>query len=340
MMWSKTPLSLTLMLMISLLIACAPATTDKPADQPSAAGQVQANGITIAYESFGAPERETILLIGGTGQQLVDWPLELSKGLTDHGYRVVRYDNRDIGRSTHFTKAGLPDAEAIGAALKAGTPPPIPYTLQDMAADAVGLLDALNIQQAHIVGISMGGAIAQFVAIKHPERTRSLTLLMADSGNPAVPVVAKPEVFANVPPQPPAGDKAAFVEYQVKTWQALAGSTYPTDAATLRTRAQRDVERAYDPDGLTRQATVTLIDHLEPSAYRLNHLNTIKAPTVVLHGDDDPLVPIAAAHEIVAKVPGAELRIVPGLGHDIPIALVPQFVDAIAAAAGRAPDPA
>jgi pimeloyl-ACP methyl ester carboxylesterase len=331
-----------LVLMVSLLVACVPATTGKPAAtadtsiDSSTAGKVQAHGITIAYESSGSPEGETVLLIAGTGQQLVDWPVELITGLTNRGYRVIRFDNRDIGLSTHMTDTGLPDAEAIGNALRAGTPPPIPYTLRDMAADAVGLLDALGIQKAHIVGMSMGGAIAQFVAIEYPERTLSLTSLMADSGNPAVPVVAKPEAFADVPPIPPAGDKAAFVEYQVKNWQALASAAHPTDEATLRAWAQRDVERAYDPDGLTRQATVTLVGHLERSADRLNHLSDIKAPTVVLHGDDDPLVPIDAAREIAARVPGAELRIISGLGHDIPIALVPQFVDAITAAARAA----
>jgi pimeloyl-ACP methyl ester carboxylesterase len=145
---------------------------------------VQANGITIAYESFGPTDRETILLIAGTGMQLVDWPIELVEELVQRGYRVVRFDNRDIGLSTKFTEAGLPDTEAIGRALEAGEPVPLPYTLQDMAKDTVGLLDALDIQQAHLVGVSMGGAIAQLVAIDYPERTLSLTSLMADSGNP------------------------------------------------------------------------------------------------------------------------------------------------------------
>src|SRR5262245_16341016 len=140
-------------------------------------GSVQANGITIAYESFGPKDRETILLISGTGMQLVDWPVELIQELVKRGYHVVSFDNRDVGLSTRFTESGLPDPGAIRKALEAGKPAPLPYTLKDMAADTVGLLDALEIQEAHIVGISMGGAIAQYVAIDYPERVLSLTSL-------------------------------------------------------------------------------------------------------------------------------------------------------------------
>ena len=166
--------------------------------------------------------------------------MELVQELVKRGYRVIRFDNRDSGLSTHFTEAGLPDQAAVGKALTEGKPAPLPYTLQDMAKDAVGLLDALGIKQAHIVGISMGGNIGQYVAIDFPERTRSLTSIMADSGNPEVPVIANPKVFEGIPQPPPAGDKNAFVEWQVKTWQALSGPGYPTDAATLRAWAQRD----------------------------------------------------------------------------------------------------
>jgi pimeloyl-ACP methyl ester carboxylesterase len=299
-------------------------------------GSVQANGITIAYESFGSPDEETVLLIGGTGQQLIDWPIELVNELVKRGYRVVRFDNRDVGLSTKMTSAGLPDSPAITKALQEGKPAPIPYTLQDMANDAVGLLDALDIQKAHVVGISMGGAIAQLVAIDHPTRTLSLTSMAADSGNPALPAVAKPEVFASLPPPPPAGNKQAFIEYQVKLWQILGSPGYPTDEATRREWIRRGVERAYDPDGLTRQQTVSLVGHLESGSYRLNNLKNITAPTVVLQGADDPIVPVESARDIAARVPNAELRIIPGLGHDIPIALVKTFADAITAAASQA----
>lgn len=341
----RYPILLATLLALSVLSGCTlvpiiPLTLSPPSEQLEAptptAGQVQANGITIAYESFGAPDRETILLIAGTGMQLVDWPVELVEALVQRGYRVVRFDNRDIGLSTKFTDAGWPDAEAIGEALEAGEPAPVPYTLQDMAKDAIGVLDALGIQQAHLVGVSMGGAIAQLIAIDYPERTLSLTSIMADSGNPTLPVLAKPEAFVEVPPQPSTVDREAFIEWQVATWQALAGSGYSTDEATLREWAVRNFERNFDPAGLTRQQTVSFVGHFESSGYRLNNLENIEVPTVVLHGTDDPLVPVASAEDIAARVPGADLRIVPGLGHDIPVALVPEVVDAITTAAARA----
>ena len=338
-------------LLVSLLAAialfgCSPVIRSNAPSNPVALptelsptiGQVEANGITIAYESFGSPADETILLIAGTGMQLVDWPIELVEALMQRGYRVVRFDNRDIGLSTKLAAAGLPDAEAIGKALEAGEPAPVPYTLQDMAADAVGLLDALDIQQAHIVGISMGGAIAQFIAIDEPERALSLTLLAADSGNPDLPVIADPEAFAGVPMPPTTVDRDAFIDWQVKTWQALAGAENPTDEAILLDWAQRDFARGFDPAGLTRQQTVSLVGHFESASYRLNNLEKITAPTVVLQGEDDPLVPVASAEDIAARVPGAELRLIPGLGHDIPAALVTTFADAITAAAKRSTD--
>lgn len=316
-----------------------PTTTTPNLSSPErTAGMVAVNGITLAYERFGSPDDAAILLIAGTGMQLVDWPIDLVNELVQRGYQVVRFDNRDIGLSTKMSEAGLPDAEAIGKALEAGEPAPVPYTLQDMAADAVGLLDALAIQQAHIVGISMGGAIAQFIAIDDPERTLSLTLLAADSGNPELPVIAKPAAFADVPMPPTTVDREAFLDWQVKTWQALAGADYPTAEAILLAAAQRDFDRGFDPAGLTRQQTVSLVGHLESASYRLNHLETITAPTVVLQGTDDPLVPVASAEDIVARVPGAELRLIPGLGHDIPVELVTTFADAITAAAERATD--
>jgi pimeloyl-ACP methyl ester carboxylesterase len=333
---------LAALLLLTVLSGCITVAADSPTSEPASesltptAGQVQANGITIAYESFGPEDGETILLIGGTGMQLVDWPIELVEELVQRGYRVVRFDNRDVGLSTKMTEAGLPDAEAIGQALEAGEPAPLPYTLQDMAADAVGLLDALDIQQAHLVGASMGGAIAQLVAIDYPERTLSLTSLMADSGNPELPVIAKPEAFEGVPPQPTTADKEAFIEWQVKTWQVLDGPEYPTDEATLRAWAERNFERGFDPDGLLRQQTVSFVSHIESANHRFTNLKNIEAPTVVLQGDEDPLVPVASAEDIAARVPGAELRIIPGLGHSLPVALVPEFVEAIIAAADRA----
>ncbi|MFN8445882.1 MAG: alpha/beta hydrolase [Caldilineaceae bacterium] len=326
------------LLLFTLIAGCQPITRNAatpPSHSASESGQVAANGITLAYESFGATDRETILLIAGTGMQLVDWPMELIDALVQRGYRVVRFDNRDIGLSTHLDEAGLPDSDAIGKALQAGQPAPLAYTLHDMAADAVGLLDALQIQQAHLVGISMGGAIAQLMAIDYPEHVLSLTLLMSDSGNPQQPVIANPDSFADVPPQPTTVDMESYIDWQVKTWQALSGPDYPTDEATLRQWAERDFARGYDPAGFARQGAAIVVDRYEASGYRHNHLTEIKTPTLVLQGTSDPIVPMDAATELAASVPGAELRQVPGLGHDSPPELVPLFVDVISATAER-----
>ncbi|MEZ4736479.1 MAG: alpha/beta hydrolase [Caldilineaceae bacterium] len=345
------PLVGIIMALLALTVGCAPLVQPAPnpiqpsatlpsASVPSAtpnasdAGEVTASGITLAYERFGPTDGEAILLIAGTGMQMVDWPMPLVNALVARDYGVIRFDNRDIGRSTHLDEAGLPDSAAIEKALTAGAAPPLPYTIRDMAADTVGLLDALGIDQAHIVGASQGGAIAQMVAIDYPARVRSLTLLMADSANPAMPVVAKPEAFANVPPQPQdANDRDAYIEWQVKAWQALNGPDYPLDEATLREWAARDFERGYDPAGFARQGTAILVDRYEPTAYRHSHLESISAPTVIVQGEADPIVPVAAAEELAALIPNAELRLIPGLGHNIPDPVVPQIVDAITAAA-------
>jgi pimeloyl-ACP methyl ester carboxylesterase len=297
---------------------------------------VGAGEISIAYESFGACDSETVLLIGGTGQQLIEWPMELVRALQQRGYRVVRFDNRDVGRSTHLSAAGYPDTAAVTQALQQGTAAPIPYTLGDMANDAVGLLDALGIEQAHLVGISMGGDIAQLVAIDHPERALSLTSIGADSGNAAVPLVADPEAFAAVPAPPAAGDKEAFVAYQIATLRVLSGPTYPIPEPALRQHVERTVERAYDPAGLVRQQVVTLVGHLERDGHRHASLNRITAPTVIVQGADDPLQPLASAQDLAANIPGAELFVIPGLGHDLPPPLAPLFAAAVARAATRA----
>jgi pimeloyl-ACP methyl ester carboxylesterase len=187
-----------------------------------------------------------------------------------------------------------------------------------------------------MVGVSMGGAIAQLIAIDYPERTLSLTSLMADSGNPELPVIAKPEAFEGVPPQPTTVDEAAFIAWQVKTWQVLTGPQYPPDEATLQAWAQRNFARGFDPAGLTRHQTVSLVSHIETASYRLNNLQNIEVPTVVVQGTEDPLVPVASAEDIAARVPDADLRIIPGLGHSIPVELVPLVADAITDAAARA----
>ncbi len=292
--------------------------------------QVKANGITLEYESFGPEDRETILLIMGLGAQLTMWPTELCDELVKRGYRVIRYDNRDVGLSHKFDEHGMPDMAAIFGALMAGQPAQSPYSLDDMAADAVGLLDALGVKQAHIAGASMGGMIAQLVAANHPERTLSLTSIMSTTGNPEVPQ-GKPEAMAVLMTPAPEGDIPAAIERGILAWNTIGSPGYRTDDETLRQWVTRDVNRSLYPVGTARQMAAIVAN-----GDRREKLKKLKVPAVVLHGVDDPLVPVEGGRDTAKNIPGAELREVPGMGHDFPLALVDTFADAIEAAAKRA----
>jgi pimeloyl-ACP methyl ester carboxylesterase len=308
---------------------------DATSEVQRTAGHIEANGITLAYETAGPEGGEPVLLIAGTGMQLIDWPEELVEGLVERGLRVTRFDHRDVGLSTKLDDAGSPDGEAIGAAMAAGEPAPIPYSLRDMAMDAVGLMDALGIEQAHIVGVSMGGAIAQLIAIDFPDRVRSLTLIASDSGNPELAGTQNFEVFATLPPPPQPDDRVGVLDYRAEVEQVLGSPEYPTDSAAIRAKVSRAMDRAYHPGGLERQQTVSLVGHLESAEYRYGNLENIQAPTAVIHGTADPLVPVQAATDIAERIPDADLHVVQGLGHDLPAALVPQFLEAIMAVVQR-----
>ena len=292
--------------------------------------QIKANGITLEYESFGPEDRETVLLIMGLGAQLTMWPVELCDELVARGYRVVRFDNRDVGLSTKFDDAGMPDMGAIFTALTTGAPVSAPYALDDMAADAVGLLDALGIGKAHIAGASMGGMIAQLVATNHPERALSLVSIMSTTGNPALPQ-GKPEAMAVLMTPAPEGDIPAAIERGMLAWNTIGSPGYRTDDETLRKWVTRDVNRSLYPVGTARQMAAIVAN-----GDRREKMKDVKAPAVILHGIDDPLVPIEGGRDTAASIPGAELREVPGMGHDFPLALLDSFADAIEAAAKRA----
>jgi pimeloyl-ACP methyl ester carboxylesterase len=300
---------------------------------PASQGLVAANGIRIAYESFGPEDREVVLLIMGASSQLTMWPLEIVETLVSRGYRVIRYDHRDVGLSTHADAAGMPDFAAVVAAAQAGRPAPLPYTLRDLAEDAVGLLDALGIEKAHLAGTSMGGMIAQIMAAEHPTRTLSLTSIMATSGKPGLPLFARPEVVAKVPPPAAVEDRQGYLEYRVEVLRLIGSERAPIDERVLRAWVARDVERSYDPMGEARHAAASLFGAYED---RRAGLATIAVPTVVVHGEDDPLIPLEASRDVAANVPHAELRIVPGLGHVLHPARLEDIADAIATAAARA----
>jgi pimeloyl-ACP methyl ester carboxylesterase len=291
--------------------------------------QIKANGISLEYESAGPANAETILLIMGLGAQMTAWPRELVDALVAKGYRVLWYDNRDVGLSHKFDEAGPADIGAIMAAMASGQTPKSAYLLHDMAADAAGLLDALNIDKAHIVGASMGGMIAQMVAANHPEKTLSLTSIMSTTGNRELPP-AKPEAMA-VLMTPAAETFEGRVENAIRSQKVIGSPGYPADEARLREAAIASQKRMYYPAGFTRQMAAIMA-----SGDRREALKSIKAPTTVLHGADDPLVPLEGGKDTAATIPGAELVVIPGMGHDLPLALVEQVANIIDAAAKRA----
>lgn len=289
-------------------------------------GKVNANGIEIVYESFGSEDDETMLLINGTGAQLIDWPKELIDDLVGRGYRVIVFDNRDVGLSTRFDEAGPPDWVAIFTAMGEGQSSPVAYTAEDMAQDAVGLLDALDIDKVHLVGVSGGAIISQVIAANHPERTLSLTLLMSNSGNPAYPIPADPERLAAILPALPVGSPLEdIVEQRLSAAQALQSPDYPTDESVLRVWITSAVERAYYPVGSDRQGAAVLAVLGDMRGI----LENIQAPTVVIHGSSDPLNPYQLGEDVANTIPGADFILIEGMGHDLPVELIPTIADAI-----------
>jgi pimeloyl-ACP methyl ester carboxylesterase len=292
--------------------------------------QAQINGISIEYETHGAPDGEPLLLIMGLGAQLTRWPPGLIDKLVAKGFRVIRFDNRDVGLSQKF--AGAPTIEDVVGALTRGDKPNIPYTMDDMAADAIGVLDHFGIRRAHVAGASMGGMIGQLVAADYPERVRSFTAIFTTTGNPSLPP-AKPEAMAVLTtraPDPNANIEA-YLDQMVKNAYTIGSPQYPPDEKLLRERLLADVRRSYEPLGVARQlAAVVACGDRRPRAAK------ITAPTVVLHGEADPLVPVEGGRDLAATIPGAELRLIAGMGHDLPAALYDEVVGAISRAAERA----
>lgn len=293
--------------------------------------QAKANGITLEYDVTGEAG-EPVLLIMGLGAQMTRWPQPFLEKLAARGLKVIRFDNRDVGLSEKIEAAGLPNLPGILQQIMQGQKPDVAYTLSDMARDAVGLLDALGIDRAHVVGASLGGMVAQLVAADHPERVLSLTSIMSTTGNREVPPAspAALEVLNNRGPDP-AQDLEGYVAHSYKGAQVVGSPAYPPDPALHRERTLHDLNRSYYPPGFARQyaAAVACPD-------RRPKLATIKAPTVVIHGAADPLVPVEGGRDTASNIPGAELRVIEGMGHDLPPALFDEIVDGILRAVERA----
>ncbi len=292
--------------------------------------QVSAGGIGIEVEDQGLPTGEPLLLIMGLGMQLTGWPPELVQALVSRGFRVLRLDNRDIGKSQGFDHLGLPSLAWSGIRYTLGLPVKSPYSLADMAGDALGVLDALGVQRAHICGASMGGMIAQHLAARHPDRVKSLTLIMTTSGARHLPQAAMrvQRMLLKRPRSPAPADVVAHLQ---RVLAVIGSPAYPPEPAGLRERLSEMVARAWRPAGTARQLVAVVAD-----GDRTPMLGRITAPTRVIHGQADPLVPVAAAHDLVARIAGAEADIIPGMGHDLPLQLLPRIAEGIATNAGRA----
>ena len=296
--------------------------------------KAQANGIEIEYETFGAPAGPAVLLIMGLGAQLTRWPLAFVEQLAARGYFVIRYDNRDVGLSTKFHDAPVPELPTLIGAMLSGQKPNVPYSLTDMAADAVGLLDALDIARAHVMGASMGGMIAQLVAATWPDRVLSLTSIMSSTGNPGLPP-AKPEAMAVLTSRPTAGDREAAIAHGIRAERVIGSPGYPVEEAMLRARVERDFDRMHYPAGPGRQLAAVVA-----SGDRRATIASIIAPTMVIHGADDPLVPVEAGRDTAAVIAGARIIEVPGMGHNLPDPLIPTVLDAFETVARQADAPA
>jgi pimeloyl-ACP methyl ester carboxylesterase len=299
--------------------------------------QIDANGIKLEYEVSGEPSAPPVLLIMGLGAQLTRWPEPFHRALVDAGFRVIRYDNRDIGLSTRLDAAGPPRlaSAAVRAALR--LPVHAPYRLGDLAADAIGLLDGLGIRSAHVIGASMGGMIAQILAADHAARVRSLVSIMSSSGDPRLPQPDWRLRLALLRRPDPRADRQAKIDAIVRLLERISSPGFPPDPALLREQVAHDLDRSYHPRGVGRQLLAILA-----SGSRTPILGRIAAPTLIQHGAEDPLVPVAAAHDLHRRIPGSRLEVIAGMGHDLPRALIPaitaQIVDHLrrAGAAARA----
>ena len=281
----------------------------------------QANGITIAYEASGNPLDPAVLLVMGLGMQLVAWPQDLVDGLVEQGYYVIRHDNRDIGLSSKFEQFKRPNLTLAYLKSLVGWKQSPAYTLNDMADDALGLLDALGIASAHVVGVSMGGMIAQIFAARFGKRTLSLTSIMSSSGRRGLPgpTPAARNALMRAPADP--HDRRAVVERAVQVYRTIGSPAFPTPERQLRANIERALDRSVYPAGMARQM-VAVVAGGDRSAL----LRKIACPVLVIHGAADPLVPLACGADTAAAIPHAQLHVIEGMGHDLPPQLIERLL--------------
>jgi len=290
--------------------------------------RITTNGVELVYDTFGEPDAPPMLLIMGLGAQMIDWRDEFCSLLAGRGFRVIRFDNRDVGQSTRFDEAGQPQIDEMMEAMQRGETVDAPYLLSDLVADAVGLLDALGVEKAHVVGLSMGGMIAQLMAAGHPDRVLTLTSIMSTTGEPGLPV-SSPEAWACLT-APLETELEPFLEQYVSNKRVYAGSKYPIDPGLARDHASRLFERGTYSAGRYRQLAAILA-----SGSRREALASVTCPALVIHGDSDSLVPVEAGFATADAIEGAELLVIEGMGHDLAMGVWPQVVEAIVRHAGR-----
>ena len=286
---------------------------------------VRSNGMTISYETLGDPSDPALLLVMGLGAQLVDWPDEFCEMLAARGFHVIRFDNRDVGLSTWLDELGAPDLAAIFG----GDGATVPYLLSDLAADTAGLLKELGVAKAHVVGASMGGMVVQQLVIDRPDLVASVCSIMSTTGDRTVGHPT-PEAAAALM-RPPASDREAAIAAAVATSRVIGSPGFEVFEADLTRRASAKYDRAFHPEGTQRQyaAIIASPDRTQP-------LGAVTAPTLVVHGEADPLIDVSGGRATAAAVPGAELLVIPGMGHDLPRGVWSAIVDAIVANAARA----
>lgn len=277
-----------------------------------------ANGISIEYDTFGQASDPALLLVMGLGSQLTVWDPAFCTALASRGFYVIRYDNRDVGLSTKMEDAPRPE---IGKAFQ-GDFSSASYTLWDMAEDAVGLLDYLGITRAHIVGASMGGMIVQAMAIKHPNRVLTMTSIMSSTGNPQVGQ-PKPEGMSVLMAPPPSNREDA-IEQTKRTMNVIGSPSYPTAEELIGERAAAEYDRCFYPIGTARQLLASMA-----TGDRTEALREVRVPTLVLHGEEDPLISVSGGKATAEAIPGATLITIPGMGHDLPTQLYERLIDAI-----------
>ena len=291
--------------------------------------KARANGIELEYDTFGSADHDPLLLVMGIGAQMIKWHEEFCRQLVDAEHYVIRFDNRDAGLSAKFSHAGTPDIASLVASLQAGERPKTAYTLDDMADDGIGLLDFLGIDKAHICGASMGDMIVQVMAIRHPDRIHTMTSIMSSTGNPELPS-AQPRAMAALL-SPPANSREENIERSLQISRAFGGGGFEVDEEDRRRRAGIAYDRSFFPEGFSRQMAA-VIAHGD----RKPALANVEIPSLVIHGREDPLIPLKCGLDTHEALPNAELLVIGGMGHEMPRGAWPDIVDAIARTTSKA----